>query len=327
MKGAVVSHQRSPSAYASPESSRWAPESASTLQSAARAKVTHICVTCGTAYPPADKAPLECPICLDERQYVARGGQQWTTLEELARSHTNQFRAEELNLWGIGTEPDFAIAQRALLVQTDRGNILWDCVSLIDDQTIANVNALGGITAIAISHPHYYGSMVAWSRAFGDVPIYLHADERGWVQWPDSRIVFWEGSSKEVTDGMTLVRIGGHFDGYQVLHWVGGADRHGVLLAGDLPAVCADRRWVSFMYSYPNYIPLPAKAVQRIVDALQPYQFERLYGAWFGRIVTEDAKAVVERSAKRYLKAIGAVRDGPGHCGSDASARSKPYDV
>jgi hypothetical protein len=147
--------------------------------------------------------------------------------------------------------------------------------------------------------------MVAWSRAFGDAPIYLHADERRWVQWPDSRIVFWEGGSKELADGLTLIRIGGHFDGYQVLHWADGAGGQGALLAGDLPAVCADRRWVSFMYSYPNFIPLPARAVHRIVNALDPYKFERLYGAWFGRVVKENAKAAVERSAKRYLKATG----------------------
>ena len=56
--------------------------------------------------------------------------------------------------------PAFGIGQRALLVRTREGNILWDCVSLIDSDTVALIKALGGIYAIAISHPHYYTSMV-----------------------------------------------------------------------------------------------------------------------------------------------------------------------
>ena len=55
---------------------------------------------------------------------------------------------------------------------------------------------MGGIKAIAISHPHYYSSMVEWSRAFGGVPIYLHAADRQWVMRPDHAIVFWEGEIK-----------------------------------------------------------------------------------------------------------------------------------
>ena len=124
---------------------------------------------------------------------------------------------------------------------------------------------LGGISAIAISHPHYYSSMLEWSRAFGDVPIYLHEAERPWVQRPSPSIQFWSGEQKEIGDGLTLFRTGGHFEGYQVLHWRGGAAGKGALLSGDQPTVAADRRWVSFMYSYPNFIPLNAPAIRRIV--------------------------------------------------------------
>ena len=38
-----------------------------------------------------------------------------------------------------------------------------------------------GLRAIAISHPHYYTTIVDWSRAFGGVPVYVHADDREWV--------------------------------------------------------------------------------------------------------------------------------------------------
>ena len=49
----------------------------------------------------------------------------------------------EPGLTEIVTEPKFAIGQRALLVEAPGGNVLWDCVSLIDDATIAAVEALG----------------------------------------------------------------------------------------------------------------------------------------------------------------------------------------
>src|ERR671935_1572584 len=133
-----------------------------------------ICVTCGTQFPPSEDEPERCPICEDERQYVGHDGQRWTTLDELRRDHRAEIREEGPGLLGIGTEPSFAIGQRALLVQAPGGNVLWDCVSLIDDATADAVRALGGLRAVAVSHPHYYSAMVEWSRAFGGVPVYLH---------------------------------------------------------------------------------------------------------------------------------------------------------
>ena len=75
---------------------------------------------------------------------------------------------------------------------------------------------------------------------------------------------------------MTLVRSGGHFQGGTVLHWPAGADGRGVLLVGDILRVCQDRRHVSFMYSYPNYIPLPADAVRKAVAAVEPFTYDRI---------------------------------------------------
>ena len=266
--------------------------------------MTHfICKTCGTQFAATENEPERCPICEDERQYIGWQGQQWTTLSGLQAAHHNVIKTIEPNLTGIGTHPSFAIGQRALLVQTREGNLLWDCISLIDDPTVAAVNALGGIRAIAISHPHYYSSMVEWSRAF-DAPIYLHAADRQWVMRPDEAIDFWEGETKRLWDGMTLIRGGGHFEGGTVLHWPAGADGKGALLTGDIVQVVSDRRYVSFMYSYPNLIPLPAGEVQRIVAAIEPYTFDRIYGAWWDRVVREGAKTAVSRSAQRYIQAL-----------------------
>ena len=108
----------------------------------------------------------------------------------------------------------------------------------------------------------------------------------------------------DLGDGVTLVRLGGHFTGGTVLHWAGGADGRGAVLSGDILAVASDRRYMSFMYSFPNYIPLPASEVRRIREAIEPYAFDRIYGAWWGRVVRADAKEAVRRFADRYIKAI-----------------------
>jgi len=263
-----------------------------------------ICETCGTQFAETAEPPPSCPVCDDERQYVGWHGQRWTTLEELRAGHVTVLREEEPGLLGIGTEPAIAIGQRALLVQTPAGNVLWDCISLLDEQTVARVTELGGIAAVAISHPHYYSSMVEWAEAFG-APVYLHAADREWVLRPSDRVVFWEGETRELGPGLTLVRCGGHYEGGTVLHWAAGAKGRGALLAGDIVQVIPDRAWVSFMYSYPNLIPLDEPAIRGIVAALEPFDFDRIHGAWWGWVVEADGKGVVARSAERYLKAIG----------------------
>lgn len=261
-----------------------------------------ICTTCGTQLD-RSRVPEACPICADERQYVGWRGQEWTTLEELRETHRNRVAPEESNLFGIGTEPEFGLGQRALLVRTATGNVLWDCIALLDDETRDWIEALGGLSAIAISHPHYYTTMVEWARAF-DVPVHLHEADREWVQRPDPAIRFWSGEELEIAPGATLLRLGGHFAGGQVLHWADGAEGRGALLSGDIVQVVQDRRWVSFMYSYPNLIPLPAREVERIGSALEPWRFDRLYGAWWGREIPRDAHAAVQRSVHRYVAAL-----------------------
>ena len=209
-----------------------------------------ICETCGTQFAPSEQPPQICPICCDERQYVGFNGQQWTTLAQMQQNgFRNEFREHESGLIGVGTKPSFAIGERALLIQHPQGNVLWDCMSLIDDETVAQIKSLGGLTALAISHPHYYSTMVEWAERF-DVPIYLHEADRQWVMRPCERIQFWSGETHLLKSGLTLLRLGGHFAGGTVMHWQQGAGGRGVLLSGDIIQVVADRQWVSFMYSY-----------------------------------------------------------------------------
>jgi hypothetical protein len=268
-----------------------------------------ICTACGTQHAPSDPPPAQCVICEDERQYVPPGGQTWTTLEVLAARRQNAFRQYETGVIGIGTEPSFAIGQRALLIVTPNGNVLWDCISLVDAATVTLIGALGGLKAIAISHPHFYSSMVEWSRAFGGVPVHLHAADRAWVMRPDAAIRFWEGETLELLPDVTLIRCGGHFPGGTTLHWAKGADGRGVLASADMAQVTQDRKFVTFMRSYPNFLPLSAKTVRAIGAALAPWSFERIYGIFFDRVVEQDAKRILQVSVERYLAALAGAYD------------------
>jgi hypothetical protein len=263
-----------------------------------------ICTACGAQFTPSETPPAHCPICEDERQYVPLRGQTWTTLPALALTHFNSYREHEPGLIGIGTQPTFAIGQRALLIRTPAGNVLWDCISFVDAATVTLVDALGGIKAIAISHPHFYTSMVEWSRAFGDAPIHLHGADRAWIMRPDPAIKLWEGETHALLPGITLVRCGGHFPGGTVLHWAAGAGGRGALCPGDIAAVDPDRKSLSFMRSYPNFIPLSAPEVEAIAAALAPFPFEAIYGHYFDRIIPTGGKAVLAASTARYLAAI-----------------------
>ena len=214
---------------------------------------------------------------------------------------------EDSGYLGVGIEPPVAIGQRLLVVETDEGNVLWDMIPLVDDAALEAVQARGEVRAVAISHPHYYSGMVEWSRALGRlqgaaVPILLHEADREWVQRPDPAVELWSGDVRELWGGLTLLRLGGHFAGGTVLH---DASRS-TLLSGDIVMVIPDRRYVSFMWSYPNLIPLPAAEVERIAAAVEPWPFERILGAWWDRLVPRGGSEVVRRSAERYARALAA---------------------
>jgi len=275
-----------------------------------------VCRTCGVQHAASDRPPARCAICEDERQYVPPEGQRWASVGELRREgHRIDVRDLEPRLTGIGATPQVAIGQRGLLIQSPAGNFLWDCFGYIDDEGIAAVRSRGGIDGIAMSHPHFYGVCVEWSHAFGNAPIYIPSADREWVMRPDPAITIWQGIL-EPLPGLTLIQCGGHFEGSAVLHWAAGAGGLGALLTGDSITVVPDRKFVSFMRSYPNVIPLPAREIRRIVGSVAPYRFDRVYGGWWDRVLDRDGKSAIDRSADRY---IGWIEDRVIEAGSPTS--------
>ena len=265
-----------------------------------------ICPACGANYPPANTAPDRCPICEDERQWVAPTGQRWTTMAQLAHDGWHSVVREiEPGLIGLAAEPNVGVGQRGVVVTTGEGNVLWDPPPFVDEAAFEAVRAAGGLRAVSSSHPHMYGAAVEWSHAF-DAEILLVDVDAPWLMRPDGAVRTWSGTL-QVLPGVTLVQCGGHFPGSSVLHWAAGADGRGLILCGDTIFVTPGEDRVSFVYSAPVRLPLAGPGVQGIVEALAPYDFARIYGGWWSPTVRADGKAVLERSAQRYMELLTTV--------------------
>lgn len=272
-----------------------------------------ICRTCGTQH---DAYALKsCKICDDPRQYVPPEGQSFTTLRELRESGTyrNVMRKDPFNsnLVSIWTEPQVAIGQRAMLVRTAQGNLLWDCITYLDDDTVARVNELGGISAIVISHPHYYSTCLEWAQAFS-CPVYLSSEEEEWVMRPGKEHVFVTEPRKAFMGGeCTLVKVGGHFPGSSVLYW---RPARKLLIADSLMVVPSGRYFIdrpvgtvsfTFMWSYPNMIPLDPDSIMHIWQSIADLDFDDCHGAWWGKDACGNAKKRVLDSAQIIVRAAG----------------------
>ncbi len=257
-----------------------------------------ICVTCGTQYASSVEPPAVCRVCLDDRQYVGRDGQRWTTHADLAA--TLHLRVEDDDgLLGIGIAEPFAIPQRALVVRQGGMAVLWDCVSVVTPEALEQV---GAVDAIAISHPHFYSGMVEWSDALGGIPILLHEADREWIARPSPAVELWSGDRHDVASGITLLHLPGHFPGSAGLLWHG--DERAALLAGDSLHVVADRRHVTVMHSVPNYIPVGASTIVELRRRLSGIDFDDVYGFTWGLNIIGGARDAVDASFDRYLDAI-----------------------
>lgn len=273
---------------------------------------TWICQTCCAEFPHSKTPPEICPICADERQYVKPEGQKWTFEAEIAESRKTELRELEPGLLGIGVTPQIGIGQRALLIEHPEGGVLWDGVPLLDDAAIAEINRRGGVRAMVMSHPHLYGAMVTNAEKLGGVPIHLPASDRDWTMRPSELIQYFEGNRCDLGNGIVQYVAGGHFEGASLLHWPQGANGRGVIFTGDTIMVTPDTRWASFMWSYPNLVPMNPHAIRKIVATTESLAFDRMYSAWWPGVMDGDAKGRLAASEARYLKAMGYAANEPG---------------
>jgi hypothetical protein len=134
-------------------------------------------------------------------------------------------------------------------------------------------------------------------------------NDQRWIMRPDPSIQLWSGETLKLLPDLTLIRCGGHFRGGTVLHWAKGAGGRGVLCSSDIATVTTDRKFFSFMRSYPNLIPLSTKQVTEIAAALEPLQFNTVYGHYFDRVIPTGGKQILEMFVKRYVAAISGAYD------------------
>jgi len=265
-----------------------------------------LCATCGVEYG-AEPLPDVCVICADERQWVPRSGQVWTTVGRLAEEgHAVVVEELEPGIVGLTVDPGVGIGTTGKLVLTEGGNVLFDVPAYLDDATVTAIDGLGGIAAIVASHPHMYGVQSLYSRACGGAPILVARADADFLPLRVPAVRLWD-EAHEVVPGVRLEQVGGHFPGSTVAH-VTGADGRGVLLAGDAIFPGPQGYSVSFLRSYPNRIPLSAAVVRRIADQVGRLAFDRLYNNFRG-VVPERAGEVVEASARRYVEWVTGVHD------------------
>jgi glyoxylase-like metal-dependent hydrolase (beta-lactamase superfamily II) len=120
------------------------------------------------------------------------------------------------------TRKQLGIGQRAILLQTSGGNVLWDCVAFLNPDTINFIKEKGGMKAIVISHPHFFTTHLEWASVFG-CPVYLCGDDEMWLNRKDKdgvrKLVRGVTEIEEIGGEAKMIQCGGHFDGSSVLWW------------------------------------------------------------------------------------------------------------
>lgn len=262
-----------------------------------------ICATCGTQFPAMAALPGLCPICADDRQYIGANGQQWLSTADLNARHSVLVKKIEARLYDMRLVPAFGIGQRAFLILSPGGNILWDCIPLLNEPVAAFIKAHGGLKAIVFSHPHYYSNMNEWAETF-DCPIYIHEKDKEWVKHPGPRIEYWTGPEKDFGDGIRAVHVGGHFPGSAVLE-APFLSAGGALFAGDTLYISPGRKHIAIMYSYPNQILLTREAFAEARERMKGLRFDTMYGAFDWQLLSGNARGVFEASMRRYAASYG----------------------
>ncbi|KAF4449738.1 hypothetical protein F53441_7033 [Fusarium austroafricanum] len=281
-----------------------------------------VCDTCGTQFPTTDRSALKtCYVCDDPRQFVPPSGQSFSTLGELKKKHKNEWTScpSDPNITFICSTPKLAIGQRAILIKTPKGNILWDCITLLDDETITRIKYEGGLKAIVISHPHFYSTHVQWARAFA-CPVYIASDDKHWTALSSSHQVLIDNIETAIQDtDAKAIKLGGHFPGSLVLHYNSRlfiADTLMTTASGvgnwsvDATGAARDRpvglNSFSFLWSIPNFIPLSTQEMARMWRVLKGYEFRATHGGFMGMdIEADDVKERVLESMRIQAGSIG----------------------
>ncbi|KMQ60644.1 hypothetical protein ACM40_12825 [Chryseobacterium sp. BLS98] len=262
-----------------------------------KSNTLRMCTECGTQYPDSYPGNV-CIICEDERQSVPQSGQSWTTHDKLLEKHSVKIKKINDNLYEFTVNPRFSIGQRALFIISENGNIMWDCIPLLDEGVIEFIKSKGGLRKIALSHPHYYSIMRMWAETF-DCSVLIHEKDKEWVVNGGNSVEYWSGDQTELWNGLKIHNIGGHFDGSSVIEipWM---NEKGTLLIGDTMYLSPSLKHFAVMRSYPNRIPLPLSEIKKIEKRFENINFDAIYGFYSYQNVEKEAKEILRSSFSRY---------------------------
>lgn len=282
-----------------------------------------ICRACGTQY---EATSLQnCRICDDPRQYVPPTGQAFSTFSELRKAgHKLVFETDTVDpsVTAISVQPNVGIGQRAFLIKTPHGNILWDLVCYLDEGAVSHINSLGGLSAIIISHPHFYTTWADWSATF-NIPVFVAAADQEWLnrrpEKADLRLL--TEVHNTILPGITAIVAGGHFSGSTALHTAAPNTKVPSLFHADTIHTVPNARSpdvdakngkghnsYSFMWSIPNNIPLSPEEIFKIWRALKGFSIEATYAFVNVKSQAGDTTSIPERileSAKVVVKRMG----------------------
>ncbi|KAL9111968.1 MAG: hypothetical protein Q9227_003588 [Pyrenula ochraceoflavens] len=270
---------------------------------------------------------------LDPRQFVPPSGQAFTTLAEMRRDgYKNKWKQDDVekDVWSVWTEPKFAIGQRAVLLTTPHGNVLWDCITFLDQETVDKILTHGPLTAIIISHPHYYTTHADWSTTFSHCPIYTSSLDSSWLSRPApapaSSHTFLTSPLTPILPSITALIVGGHFAGSLCLHYedklfvadtlVTVPSAHNPSSPGEVArrAEVTGRKEggsrneqightsYAFMYSIPNMIPLSPREMVRMWGVLGRVEWRTTFGAFVGSEVRCDGTLEGRRRVVESMK-------------------------
>ncbi|MGF1502763.1 MAG: MBL fold metallo-hydrolase [Paracoccaceae bacterium] len=219
----------------------------------------------------ADREPLGCPICMDTRNALPEDGWDFKTEAFAETTFTTSWRQVDDDLWAFTARPKFGLGATGWLTTRDDGNVMFESCPWYSADALEQIRSLGGIRALAASHPHGYGALWQLQRVFAPILTIHRAD----IPYSKAFRVTWPADDvHEIAPGLTLHHVGGHYEGHSVLHDM--ANRR--LFVGDSLKIDQTEFGVSTAISchkaYHYEIPLSHGELARYVEVFRQLPFQ-----------------------------------------------------
>jgi glyoxylase-like metal-dependent hydrolase (beta-lactamase superfamily II) len=238
-----------------------------------------ICTYCGNRTFIGEGETPECLICANRYVPEPKARVRFKRPDALLPDHHTEIVQLEEDIWRFYVRPNLGIRHYAFFIQRPGGNVLMDMQPILTNDLAAWIGAKGGLKAIVLSHPHYYGAMDDFSTRF-HAPVWIHATDRDWaVGYPNVECLDAEDHSFDETLGM--IHIPGQFEGGLCLLY---ARHRGILFTGDTLMVSPTTGELSAWKSTPRQVPYTRDEFHVIREGILALEFDQLYASVRGEI-------------------------------------------